>query len=220
MQAPNYFAIYSTFCGSSKNRTFNAAPVTSDYPHLFISNNQEVLSDAARMGWTPLFLEAQVSDDPVVSAHQAKIAKSIPHIISQVDDFRFTLYKDDKITLDVDKIAQFIPEFEERNSPLAVRRHPFLSRNILFEFGEAMLQPRYKSQMAQTVDYIGQELSDGFKLESQLYATGVILRNMRHPETRELNEMWFAHIQRCGIECQISFDFVAQRYPSISLLEV
>lgn len=219
MQDPKYFSVYSTFCGSSKNKTFNPTPVLSDYPHLFLSNNQDVLSDAARMGWTPLFLEAQVSDDPILSVHQAKIAKAIPHIISQIDDFRFTLYKDDKINVDIDKIARFLPEFEATNSPLAARPHPFLAGNVLHEFGEAMLQPRYKSQMGQTVEYMMTELSNGSTLDCQLYATGVLLRNMRHPEIRGLNEMWFAHIQRCGIECQISFDFVAQKYPSISLLQ-
>ena len=106
---------------------------------------------------------------------------------------------------------------EDSNACLAVRPHPFLSKNNLFEFGESMQQPRYKAQWAQTVNFITEQIANGYKLECQMYWTSAILRNMRHPDIQSLNETWFSDIQRCGIECQISFNFVAQRFPIIML---
>ncbi len=211
-------AVYSTFCGTTNNKTFHEKPVESEYKHFFISNNQDVLSIAMNLGWEPLFIDLEVSDNLVLSAHQAKIAKAIPHRFQQLNEFEFTFYKDDKIDVDLEKIISHIPILQENNSPLAIRPHLFLAGNNLFEFGEAMLQARYKAQWAQTVRYITEQIANGYNLECQMYWTSAILRNMRHPDIQLFNETWFENIQRCGIECQISFNFVAQKFPSISLL--
>jgi hypothetical protein len=115
-------------------------------------------------------------------------------------------------------MEEYLAILKESNSSLAIRPHPFLSNNVLFEFGEAILQPRYKSQWTQTIKYITEELGNGYKLECQLYWTSAILRNMKHPDIEILNNTWYEHILRCGIECQVSFDFVAQKFQSITLL--
>jgi hypothetical protein len=102
---------------------------------------------------------------------------------------------------------------------LMVRAHPSLHGNILNEFAAAMIQPRYQAQRDQTVEYIDKKLHEGLKLKVEdLYWTSAILRNMRHPETIKINEDWYANILECGIECQISFDFIAQKYASIAVM--
>ncbi len=212
-------AIYSTYCGTTPNKTFNPKPVDSRYPHFFISNNRDVLAEAISAGWIPILLNVEVSENLVLSAHQAKMAKAIPHRISLIADFDYLFYKDDKIDVNVDRMGEFVSILENSGSALALRQHPFLPPNVLHEFGQAMLQPRYKAQWIQTVKYITEELGNGYKLErDNLYATGAILRNMKHPDIQKLNDTWYEHISRCGIECQISFHFIAQRFPSVTLL--
>ena len=211
-------AVYSTYCGSSANKTFNPALVTDGHPHFFISNNRDVLSEAHALGWQPIYLDVEVSEDPVVSAGQAKLAKALPHRFAELEGFDFTFYKDDKITHSGAVLEACVAKMCAQNACLAIRPHPFLSGNTLFEFGEAMMQPRYKAQWDKSVAYITQEIKDGYSLESTMYWTSAILRNMRHRDTRPLCETWYEHIDRCGIECQISFNFVAQRFSTISLL--
>jgi hypothetical protein len=212
-------AIYSTYCGATSNRTFSARPVDTRYPHFFISNNRDVLADAGSAGWTPVLLNVEVSDNQILSAHQAKIAKALPHRLAPLTGFDYLFYKDDKVEVNVGRMGEFVALMDKANAPLALRAHPFLPPNVLFEFGEAMLQPRYKTQWTQTVQYITEELRNGYKLECEtLYATGAILRNMKHPSTQALNEAWYEHIVRCGIECQISFHFIAQRFSPIAIL--
>jgi hypothetical protein len=41
---------------------------------------------------------------------------------------------------------------------------------------------------------------------------------MTQPETNLIGEKWYLDILSCGIECQISFNFIAQQYNSIGLL--
>lgn len=212
-------AVYSTFCGATKHKTFLNCPVDSRYPHYFVSNNQDVLAESSGLGWLPILLDIEVSENSVVSAYQAKIAKAIPHAFRELADFDYLFYKDDKIDLNIDRMGEFVSILQASDSPLAIRRHPFLPPNVLHEFGEAMLQPRYKDEWTQTVKYITEELENGFKLEcDNLFWTSAILRNMKHPAIQELNNTWCEHIYRCGIECQISFHFIAQRFSSITLL--
>jgi hypothetical protein len=211
-------AVYSTYCGVTGSSTFNPQPVNSSYPHFFISNNQEVLSEASKVGYIPVFLQVDVSDNPVLSAYQAKFAKVLPHLIKPLAEYDFLFYKDDKISFNANKIDGWVKNLVESESSISIRSHPFLSGNILYEFGEAMLQPRYKSQWKMTVEYITEEIKNGIDLNCQMYATGAILRNMRHFDAIKINEMWWEHINRCGIECQISFDIIAQKFNSIVLL--
>ena len=132
--------------------------------------------------------------------------------------FNFLFYKDDKIPICIKTIEESVETLIQNKASMAIRPHPFLNGNLLYEFGEAMLQPRYKSQMKNIVTYITEELKNGLNFECQMYATGTILRNMQHSETVKINNIWWEHINRCGIECQISFNVIAQKFNSIILL--
>ena len=140
------------------------------------------------------------------------------HCMKISKKYDFTFYTDDKLIPNITKIENSIYELNNSNSCLGIRKHPFLKNNILFEFGESMLQSRYKVEWEKTVEYINSEINNGYKLESQMYWTSAILRNMKHEDINLINETWYDHIQRCGIECQISFNFISQRFRSISLL--
>lgn len=212
-------AIYSTYFGSSTNKTFNANRVAADVDHYFISNNSDILFNAAKTGWIPIFLNLEISTNRVLSAQQAKIPKALPHLFPELAAYQFLFYVDDKIDFDVSTLQSLREMMCKNNSSLMVRAHPSLHDNILNEFAAAMIQPRYQAQRDQTVEYIDNKLHEGLTLKVEhLYWTSAILRNMAHPETVEINEDWYANILECGIECQISFDFVAQKYSSIAVM--
>lgn len=210
-------AIYSIFCGTSGNRTVNLQPVDRRYRHFFISNNREVLEETAAAGWTPVFIDFDISEDPVVSGMQSKIPKANPRLVGELSSFDWLCYKDDKKLLDMDVLEDCVAFVENANAAIGISLNPLFSDNILFEFGESMGQLRYKSQWKRIVNYINEEIEKGYKLQSRLYWTGAILRNMRHPDTETIDQTWFEHIWRCGTQCQISFDFVAQRFSSIAV---
>lgn len=217
--SPINLAIYTTYCGVTKRKTFKEKTY-SKYPSFFLSNSNEVLSQAEDLGWSPLFLDKlEPSSDPIISATQAKIAKVVPHQFAELSQFDFLLYLDDKVEIDESKIAELVENLESQQSPLAMRKHPFLPPNVLFECTEALLQKRYLMQKEMMLNYITEQLWSGLKVTAEhLYWTSVILRNMRHRDTIDINNMWYEHIHKCGIECQVSFFFVAQRFSNISLL--
>jgi hypothetical protein len=140
------------------------------------------------------------------------------------DDSANTILKilqtfDDKVDFNVEKIFVFISSLKVNNNSIIIRNHPSKANNILSEFAEAMIQPRYQAQRDQTISYITNKIKSGYSLRTEnLYWTSAILRNMSHPDTRKINEDWYSNILECGIECQISFDFIAQNYNTIGVM--
>jgi hypothetical protein len=174
---------------------------------------------AKARGWIPIFLELTLSTNRVLSAQQSKVPKALPHIFPALKHYDFLFYVDDKITFNASKVYQLTESWVLRKHALMIREHPSITKNILNEFAAAMIQPRYQSQRDQVVDYIDKQIKSGLELRvDRLFWTSAILRNMGHVETALINEDWYAAILECGIECQVSFDFIAQKYTSIASL--
>jgi len=76
-----------------------------------------------------------------------------------------------------------------------------------------MWQQRYLVEYDQYVKYIEKQLSSGLSETTGYHcACGFLVRNMKHPVIKELNETWYQHIEECGIQDQISFFFVKQLF--------
>jgi hypothetical protein len=212
----NKFAVYSTYCGPTSNRTFKGKQIKSDIKHFFISNNHEILATASKFGWTPFFLDIPVYDNVVFSAYQAKVAKALPHLFQFLNQYDYTMYLDDKLYFDDKLLTSYETLLNNANAAIGLREHDFLNSNVLAEFAESMLQKRYYVLKDRTIRYIDEQLSKGQSLKSdKLYWTSAIFRNMKHPKIREINEVWFQNIIDCGINCQISFDILAHSYKDI-----
>lgn len=213
------FAIYSTYCGPTSRRKFERKFIQSNVPHYFISNNLDVLDSAKKYGWTPFYLDIPVYDNLVYSAYQSKIAKALPHIFSFLNQHDYTMYLDDKLFFDEDLLYDFEKLLLNNEAALALREHDFLKANVLAEFAESMLQKRYYVLKDRTIKYLNIQINSGRSLQlSKLYRTGAIFRNMRHSRINEINENWYQNILDCGINCQISFDILAQSYKDIVTL--
>ena len=215
---PN-LAVYSTYCGTLKNLTFCARSY-DNYPAYFLTNNPEVLPIAASNDWIPLLIEGmEPSDDPIVSATQAKFAKALPHRFEVLKQFDFLFYVDDKYKLSEIIIPGLAASMRANQSPIAMRLHPWLKPNVLYEYTESLFQKRYLDQRQMMIEYMTAQLNAGLKVEADRhFSTYCILRDMRHPNIATINETWYEHIQACGIECQVSFFFVAQMFKNITIL--
>jgi hypothetical protein len=211
-------AVVSAYCGTTSLATFKPGSVNSHYPHYFASNNEDILAQAVQAGYKPIYMNCEVSDDPILSCYQAKLPKIVPHKFKLFCQYEFLLWKDDKVLVDMSRIDEFIGLLNYQHMSMALRPHDFLSGNILLEFAESMHQERYKQQRQQYVSYLADEFENGAALQCQMYWCSVILRNMRHPDSIKISNLWWEHMNRCGIQDQISFDVVAQKFASIMLL--
>jgi len=211
-------AIISTYCGETSKKTFKPIHYRK-YPSYFFSNNNEILSKANQFGWNSIKLDQfEKTEDRLISSQQAKYVKVVPHLIPELAEYDYLLYLDDKVNVDENRIETFISDLKNKESILSIRFHDFLPNNVLFEFAEGQKQKRNEMQRDQIVKYLMSKLEQGYKFDSQLYWTSAILRDMRHPKIRDLNNRWYEDIQQCGIHCQISFLFIAQEFGNIGVL--
>jgi len=212
-------AIYSTFCGQNNNSGYIVTPAYNEYPCYYYSNNFEILQHAKSQGWIPIFMPEYFppSNDSIVSATQAKFAKAVPNLLKELNDYRYLCYLDSKVLLDPTSIPKAIQFMTDNQASLIIREHPFLGPDVWNEFHASLWQTRYCLQQHQMRAYIEKHLAIG-KVQAKAdhhYWTSLIIRDMTHPEIKKINEMWYQHIQECGIECQISFFFIAQMFKSI-----
>eukprot|EP00759_Apiculatamorpha_spiralis_P049873 PhF_6_TR44501/c0_g2_i1/m.68539 len=216
-------AIYSTFCGANNNIAFVVNRHTK-FPCYMFSNNESYLHKAAEAGWIPVLLTQFTPPNPsdVVSATQAKYAKARPELLPELAPYDFLFYVDTKVLVPEDRLEGHVAAMLAKDSPIGIRHHPFLPSRVWAEYDEALKQHRYAIQQPMMHSYIQWRLSDPtFKPEGPgigHYWTSAILRNMRHPDIKRINEMWASDIEKCGIECQVSFFFVAQTVPNLYVL--
>lgn len=214
-------AVYTTYCGVPERSSFVPYELDHRYPHYFICNYGGFMTTPRGLGWNMVYMETEsISNDPVVSTMQSKIPKVLPHKFKELEDYDYLLYIDDKLHINLENIEFIISEMKGANSPIAMRKHPSTDiqlksgeYNVLFDFATSMYQWRYRQDWDRMIQYINQEVDSGYTMRSKEYhACGVILRDMRHPETVKINETWYEHILRCGIQDQISYHFCEQRF--------
>jgi hypothetical protein len=78
------------------------------------------------------------------------------------------------------------------------------------------MQPRYKFSHDEMVRYMEEEAALGYPVHGMRHLqSSFIIYNMNHPDTLTIQNMWKEHTDRLGgLMCQISFYFVAQRFPT------
>jgi len=208
-------ALYTTYCGMNDYSTIKPRPIQTRYPNYLVSNNDNFLDTISKsFGYKPIFYDVPVTADSTVSAKQSKVPKMLPTIFKELAQYDYLLYYDDKLILNLNAIESAIEELNSSNLPIALRAHPTTPNpNVLFDFAESMYQWRYRCDWESMVKYITDEVESGYKLYSDRYfATGIVLRNMKHEETHAINQLWYEHTARCSAVCQISFHFVKQRF--------
>lgn len=209
-------AIYSTYCGVTEKHSNLMG--SFKYPKYFVSNNGEVLEQRRQDGWSPIYLPEPVVDDVSVSTRQAKIAKIRPEYFNELRKHDYILYVDDKVTLDESKIELAVKELEENNSALSLMLHPYLHGNVLFEYTESLFNRKYYEEQFKMAQFITEQTDLGKSLAGTNRATGILLRDNRHPDTENINKTWERLTAQCGLQCQISFFFTEKEFNSISSL--
>src|SRR5208282_1837918 len=153
-------AVFSNYCGSEQGARHNVNyNQVGTYPHFFFTNNGVVGHNIQRAGWTLRLLPYLLSDNAEISCMQAKEQKIRPHLVSELMEFDFLVFRDAKMTgLDFTKLPEIIQKMQERDMHSAFPVHP---RNVVAEACESMFQPRYANQRHLISNYIVQELDAG-----------------------------------------------------------
>lgn len=206
-------AVYSNFYGGDHlvGANTNTTPVGNLYPHFFYTNNALAHHRASVAGWTAVSVPTPVSHDNAVSNMQCKQEKVLPHLIPELRAYDILIYRDAKMKgLDFSMLPKILARLEETDSCAAFVVHP---RGVIDEVVESMFQPRYLKDRQRIVSYVEEELAAGWSAKLPIHhGCNISVRNQRHADIEAMNTTWWSHIQRCGVQDQVSFHFICQMF--------
>jgi hypothetical protein len=215
---PKYnLAFYTCFYGTKTNPAFKIPEVPSEkYDCYYFTNNKEIYQQLKNTKWKPIFDNKPATEDIIESCMYGKYVKVMPHETELIKNYDYTCFLDSKLK----KVSEsFVEEcidkyFIQGDKALLLRKHEFLTDgSVIAEFNESMKQERYVKQKEQIMNYINKQIENGFNEKIPVHSqTGLLIRNMKHPKINEINSRWYSDIQKCGIQCQISFFFVRQEF--------
>jgi hypothetical protein len=210
---------YTCFYGSDSNKAFNIPPIPSNkYKCFYYTNNKLLLEKLKESKWIGVYDNVITQDDIIESCMAGKKPKVLPHTYKELNEFDYTCFYDSKFGLINEIFLEIMINkyLIQENYALLVREHPFIKGDIFHEFNESMLQDRYIMQKDQYTTYINKQLDNGLNKITKTHATCcVLIRNMKHPKIKDINNTWYKHIEECGIQDQISFFFIKQLYKDV-----
>jgi hypothetical protein len=210
-------AFYTYFFGKNNNSAFTIPDIPSlKYKCYYYTNNKTIFEKLKETAWIGIFIDKEFKDDVYIPNMYGKHLKSMPQEYQELKDYDYLCFFDSKINnLNVNFIEDNIHKyFIDDNKALILRLHDFITtNNVWSEFGLSMYQPRYYNDRYRYLNYIINQLNNGFKATDDYHCvSGYLIRNMKHTKIIELNSTWYNHIKECGIQCQISFFFVKQLF--------
>jgi hypothetical protein len=216
MEVKHNLAFYTCFYGETDNPAYKIPELPSEkYDCYYFSNNRELLNQLKPTKWIPIYDNKELSTDGIRSAMSSKHVKACPEDFEVLKKYDYLCYLDSKL----EKLSESFIEnsintyFVEKKYALLIRHHVFLKDSVWNEFNESMKQERYAKEKDRYLSYINEQIRNGFSETTEKHAqTGLLIRNMNHPKIRDIDQMWYSHIQQCGIQCQISFFFVKQKF--------
>lgn len=215
-------AVYTCFFGTSDNWANIVLPAPfEDIPCYYFTNNRQTYDSLSGTGWTGVFVkDVPVSEDARVCAAQTKHLRCCPHDYPLLRPYAYLCWMDSKLKVTSrEAFNEMVQGLADSPSVVwAFTRHPLPYTSVWDEYKEAVQHEKYAFETDRYRAYIESRLKAGYVEDlPQLVCCGFSIRKAC-PLVEEIGEFWHREIQECGIEDQISFQFVHQLYGSALLL--
>ncbi len=191
-------------------------PVLPSNFSIFATNLKSMSDKANAARWRVADINATVNDyiASTMSSKQMKVypQRILPSLGIAEEEVDFVVWFDNKFDVNTAGVLNVTSSWDPTHAVM-FHLHPFLCCGFDSELEESMKQPRYFAQRGQYLAYADQEVAAGYKRNGEKhFQGGFIIYNLRHKKTRLFQDTWWDHIQRCGIQDQLSLYFVAQRF--------
>lgn len=234
--------VMSCIFGTKFKKVYSVpVPMPDNCSFYFFTNNPELKNEIVSKGWNYVFVDFELSSDPIVSSLQSKYIKFLmPNndkmmpknhsmIVSQFFGSTFSstfgstfpkggdgkiVYFDHKLDVKSKHMAKILELMNEyKDSSVIVRTTPRVKNTIWDEVNEANGQPRYKKNMHKTVALIHEKIANSEMTENvRICRTGILLYNNCVTIKPMLDEIYNLCIDLEQPECQIIWGIVSQKY--------
>ena len=216
-------------------------PPPSHHNSIYFSDNPTILQTARFAGWKTFKMSGSPVRSSYRNAMKAKVVKAVPHeLMNFKENYDYLVYFDSKIHLNYNYTKTLICTWLETdfNIALLTTKHRQHFQTVDDEFQEALKQTRYRMHGKRMKEYIFMREHEHLMLQkkknrissvvdhpegkdlkknddqSKRYVseTRFMIRSLKHPKIEMITNEWMKDIELCGIECQISFYFIEQKY--------
>jgi hypothetical protein len=224
-------AFYTCFTGGNKNPAFIQPSLPSTkYDCYFFTNNPDMQASMQNTQWKVIMLDIPISTsksidvtldhDPstiieynTVDCMNNKKIRSCPHTLQYLDNYDYVCWFDTTLHVDEEKVEKLVDRLEKENKVIVLSKHVYQFGTVWGEYNEAMKYPRYSVDQDRYKKYIESKIAEtGTDVLPIHYCGGFSIRKLSSKIVTKFNEEWYANILRCGIEDQISLQFVHQNY--------
>jgi len=217
----NKLAFYTCFIGNHNNTAFIIPPLPSSstlYDCYYLTNNQYMNQSLQNTGWKVIMVDIPLTNNETIDCMNCKIIRTCPHKYDELKSYEYLCWFDTKLKVNVDKIEKLIDEMDVSRKSIVLSKHPYQFEDVWGEYNEAIKYPRYSIQQDQYKTYIESKIAErGSDKLNVHYCGGFSIRKLSDEKVIKFNEEWFENILKCGIEDQISLQFVHQNYTDIIL---
>lgn len=210
-------AIVSGAFGKNNNESLIVHPSYDRFDCFFVTDNCILGERAQRLGWEIIWsypkyndnYEAALASKQLKTNTQAYLPSS-PHS----HQYKFVMWVDSKQRIEADEVVHFLSSSDDFCVAMVPHDHLHCA---LDEFNASQNQARYRRDKERMQTFMQKQREQGFLPTSTNihYLTGFIIWNLSHPKLAEMQSLWTDYISEVGIECQLSFYYVAERFRDV-----
>jgi hypothetical protein len=204
-------AVYSGFFGTSDNWANVVHEPPPGIDGYYFTNNPDTFESLGYTSWRRVWVNLPISPDANEGARQSKYLRCCPQDYPELRHYEYLVWMDSKLKVtDVGKLLEAAEDLRQSGAVWAFTRHPLPYTTVWDEYTQAIQYEKYAAEKDQYHAYIESRLKAGYK-ESipQRVCCGFNIRK-QGDKVEAIGRKWLAEILECGIEDQISFQFVHQ----------
>lgn len=207
-------AYYTCYFGGEYNYSNVIPPLPSvKYDCYFFTNNHQ-LAHKLKDTWKIIFMEIPIHNCDVKDTMETKEIRCCPHRFDVLNQYEYLCWFDTKLAVYENKIEELMLELEKTDKIIVLTKHPYSDRfnSVWDEFNLSMAVPKYYSQKERYENYIRKQINLGFSEKINVHFCNGWSLKKKCKKMEEYNELLYLHVQECGIEDQISLQFIQQKY--------
>jgi len=208
-------AYYTCYFGGISNYSRLIPPIPSlKNDCYYFTNDKDIYNRLENTRWIRVLLDIPIHNCHVKDSMEPKFIRCCPHLFDQLKNYEYLCWFDSKIKVFEDKVDELVDILSKGDKCIVLTKHPYSNKfnSVWDEFNLAMEYDKYRAQKDQNIAYINKQLANGFsdKINIHYCATWTLKKMCK--KTEEFGELWYENIKECGIECQISLQFVQQKF--------
>jgi hypothetical protein len=210
-------AYYTCYFGNQNNYSRLIPPIPSEkYDCYYFTNDIEIYDSLENTLWKRIYCnDIVIHNCNIKNTMETKILRTCPHKFNVLNNYEYLCWFDSKLQVYEIKVEFLINQLADNKDKVIVfSKHPYSYKfdSVWDEFNLAMGSDKYFSQKEQNLKYIENQIKSGFSEKINVHFCGGWSLRKKCKITEEFGELWYSHILECGIEDQISLQFIQQKY--------